>query len=165
MYTRGSRFVATAFPVGVIIASVAIVIGAWVAVGDAIPVGAVIVITVVGVVGAMWGLFNLNFWNSGGAGLEKFYTLGFRPRSTTEINIVSADGVCPRGFKVDDTIEVGADGSLTSPICRAAIDALRPAVKSERDSSDFVALARCDCPVADAQLTFTAGASESVSAR
>ncbi|MCH8309980.1 MAG: hypothetical protein IIB17_05730 [Chloroflexi bacterium] len=162
MYIRGSRFAARAIPFGVIIASAVIAFGAWIAVGDEFPVGALIIISVAGGAGTMWGLFNLNYWNNGGAGLEWLYTLGTRPRSTTTINIVKADGVCPRGFNVDDTIEIGADGRLSNPMCRAAIEALRPAVLSKRDSPYFQAMARCDCAVADTNLTFATIASEYV---
>ena len=165
MYTRGSRFTAAAIPIGVIVASVAIATGTWLAIGDELPIEALIVISVAGAVGTMWGLFNLNFWNNGGAGLEWFYTLGTSPRSTTTINIVKADGVCPRGFKVDDTIEIAADGRLSNPMCRAAIEVLRPAVLYERDSPDHQAMARCDCPVSDTHLTFVTDVPESVAKR
>jgi uncharacterized repeat protein (TIGR04076 family) len=160
MYTRGSRFAAMGVPFVAIIAAAKTAIGAWITVGDDIPIGALIIISVAGAAGTMWGLFNLNFWDNGGAGLEWFYTLGTRPRSMTTINIVKVDGVCPRGFNVGDTIEIGSDGTLSNPMCRAAIEALRPAVLSERDSPDFQAMARCDCPVADTRLTFATSAPE-----
>ncbi|MDP6453296.1 MAG: hypothetical protein QF898_08320 [SAR202 cluster bacterium] len=154
MHTQDSRIAVLAIPIGVIIASAVIVSGAWLIAGDGLPSGAMIVVSMVGGVGTMWGVFNLSFRNSGGAGLERFYTLGFRPRSATSINIVAADGVCPRGFKINDTIEVGADGALSNSMCRVAVEALRPSILSRPDTPGFNAMPQCQCPIANTQLTF-----------
>ena len=162
MHTQDSRIAVMAIPIGVIVASAVIVSGAWLIAGDELPSGAMIVVSMLGVVGTMWGVFNLNFRNNGGAGLERFYTLGFRPRSATSINIVAADGVCPRGFKINDTIEVGADGALSNSMCRAAVEALRPSILSGPGTTYHGAMPKCQCPVADTQLTFAPGSPSSV---
>jgi hypothetical protein len=107
----------------------------------------------------MWGLFNLNFWSRGGAGLERFYTLGIRPQMATAINIMTADGTCHRGLQIGDAIKISADGSLSNPMCRAAIEALKPVIFSDADSPDSRSMAGRDCPLSDARLTFAIGGS------
>ena len=76
------------------------------------------------------------------------------------IEITAAIGICPRGFKVGDHITAEVDGTLSRPICRAAIAALNPMLDAEADlngGTESQTQVSCLCPLAMRHLTFSIG--------
>lgn len=76
------------------------------------------------------------------------------PAVPCTVGIAGAKGKCPLGFMEEDTWEVDDAGRLSYPLCRNAVEALRPVLKRLAEGRDFDSRAQCKCPFADCRLTF-----------
>jgi hypothetical protein len=76
------------------------------------------------------------------------------PAVPCTVGIAGATGRCPLGFMEEDTWEVNGDGRLSYPLCRNAVEALRPVLKRLAEGRDFDSRAQCKCPYTGCRLTF-----------
>lgn len=86
-------------------------------------------------------------------GLELVYGVS-PPPSALSIAVVDSVGRCPLGLKVGDTLQVDAEGRLSSALCASAVAALFPVMASPSGTPGADARATCRCPLMAGGVTF-----------
>lgn len=86
-------------------------------------------------------------------GLELVYGVP-PPPSALSIAVVDSVGRCPLGLKVGDTLQVDAEGRLSSALCSSAVAALFPEMASPSGTPGADDRATCRCPLMAGGITF-----------
>lgn len=83
----------------------------------------------------------------------RLLTMIARPHEPISVRAVSVEGKCAWGYRESDSWVIGTSGWAMPGICRAAADALTPALHegySPGKPSEF----SCHCPLTDRRVTF-----------
>lgn len=164
-----------AFPLSTAIGIPVVIIAVWLALRDQLPMQALAVMGGAYAMGLAWAFMSIAQRGQeasarplavaspeGVPGLELVDTMPVPPIPRA-ITVIGAVGVCPRGLKVGDQLDVNAQGRPSAPLCRAAVDALRPLLIDGYTGDDPEARVRCVCPLAGHRLTFVVSPASEVS--
>ena len=168
MMKRGSGRSGLVFPVATALGFPVVIISGKLIVGGALPAQALAVMFGAYAMGLVWAALGMTLAEEGAGtdyatasarsaepGLELLYTVPVPPIPCT-VAVMSAVGVCPRGMKVGDRLDVAFDGRLSSPLCRTAGYALGPLLMKVSEGENGDTQTCCQCPLAGRQLTFAA---------
>lgn len=162
---QGKRLGDFGFPLAMVMAFPLIIVGAWLILGDRLPTEALTVMIGVGAMGLVWAITSIDFgrreeaWAAMRAvvaqepmlaPLLELPTLG-EPRMVT---VIGGVGICPRGLKIADRLDIDADGKMNAPLCRTAVEALGSLMKEDIGTEGKDRLISCVCPLAGRHLTF-----------
>jgi uncharacterized repeat protein (TIGR04076 family) len=155
-----------AFPLATAIGIPVVIIALWLALRNQLPMQALAVMVGAYVMGLVWAFMSIIQRGreararhlavaspEGVPGLELIDSVPVPPMPRT-VTVIGAVGVCPRGLKIGDRLDVNTEGRSSSPLCRAAVDALRPLLIDDYTGYDPEAQVRCVCPLVGRHLTF-----------
>ena len=140
--TQSKRSSDFGFPLATVMFFPLIIVGAWLILGDRLPIEALTVMIGVGAMGLVWAIASIDFGRREEARAAMRVVVAQEPMlapllevpalgEPRMVTIIGGVGICPRGLKVADRLDIDADGKLSAPLCRTAVEALSSLMKDD----------------------------------
>ena len=160
--TRSSDF---GFPLAVVTALLLIIVGAWLVLGDQLPAKALVVMIGAGAMGLVWAIAGIDFGRREEARAAVRAAVAQEPMLASllevpapgeprMVTVIGGVGICPRGLKVADRLDIDVDGKLSAPLCRTAVESISSLMKEGVETEGKDKHVSCVCPLAGRHLTF-----------